>query len=55
MMLQDGMLLYHGSYTKVEKIDLSLCADGKDKNRKRYNIFDAGNVGSLFGKAPHFI
>ena len=36
MMLQDGMLLYHGSYTKVEKIDLSLCADGKDFGKGFY-------------------
>lgn len=31
MILQDGILLYHGSYTEVAEIDLSLCAAGKDR------------------------
>lgn len=30
MKLKDGMLLFHGSYTSVEKIDLSMCMEGKD-------------------------
>ena len=29
-MLQDGMLLYHGSYTEVSAVDLSKCKPGKD-------------------------
>ncbi len=30
MKLKEGMLLYHGSYTPVENIDLKQCAPGKD-------------------------
>ncbi len=30
MKLKDDMLLFHGSYTAVEKIDLSMCLQGKD-------------------------
>ena len=29
-MLEDGMTLYHGSYAKVERIDLAMCRPGKD-------------------------
>ena len=36
MKLQDGMLLFHASYTAVEKIDLSLCKSGKDFGRGFY-------------------
>ena len=28
--MKDGMLLFHGSYTAVEQIDLSMCMEGKD-------------------------
>ena len=28
--LQDGMLLYHGSYTAISKIDLNRCFGGLD-------------------------
>ena len=35
-MLQDGMLLYHGSYAEVEHVDLSLCSDGKDFGKGFY-------------------
>lgn len=30
MKLVDGMMLYHGSYTPVQTIDLTKCAAGKD-------------------------
>ncbi len=30
MILKNGIILYHGSYTKIEKIDLSKCQQGKD-------------------------
>ncbi len=30
MKLKDDMLLFHGSYIAVEKIDLSMCLQGKD-------------------------
>ena len=30
MKMKDGMLLFHGSYTAVEQIDLSMCMEGKD-------------------------
>ena len=30
MKIKDGMLLFHGSYTAVETIDLSMCMEGKD-------------------------
>lgn len=36
MMLRDGTLLYHGSYTAVERIDLSCCMAGKDFGRGFY-------------------
>lgn len=31
--LKNGMPLFHGSYTTVEKIDLTLCNNGKDFGR----------------------
>lgn len=36
MKLKDGMLLYHGSYTAVEEIDLEQCAWGKDFGKGFY-------------------
>ncbi len=30
MELREGMLLYHGSYTEIRRIDLSKCETGKD-------------------------
>ncbi|WP_296028678.1 DUF3990 domain-containing protein [uncultured Treponema sp.] len=30
MILKNGVFLYHGSYAKIEKINLSNCLDGKD-------------------------
>ena len=34
--LYEGMLLYHGSYTLVKSIDLSMCKRGKDFGRGFY-------------------
>lgn len=36
MMLKDGMLLYHGSYTKVENVDLSKSGNYKDFGKGFY-------------------
>ena len=36
MTLSDGMLLYHGSYTMVEEISLTMCSKGKDFGRGFY-------------------
>lgn len=36
MKLKDGMLLYHGSYVPVEKIDLNKCVQGKDFGKGFY-------------------
>ena len=36
MILTDGTELYHASYTVVDKIDLSLCANGKDFGKGFY-------------------
>lgn len=33
MSLRDGMLLYHGSYAAIDKIELNKCAPGKDFGR----------------------
>lgn len=41
MKLQDGMLLFHGSYCPVESIDLSQCNRGKDFGRGFYLTSDA--------------
>lgn len=30
MILENGLRVYHGSYTKVEKPDLEMCRSGKD-------------------------
>ena len=40
MTLQDGTLLYHGSYTAIDKIDLSRCATGKDFGKGFYLTAD---------------
>jgi len=38
--LRDGMILYHGSYTLVEQVDLSLCSSSKDFGRGFYLTSD---------------
>lgn len=40
MKLVDGMLVYHGSYTPVEVVDLAKCAAGKDFGRGFYVTAD---------------
>ena len=40
MNLVEGMLLYHGSYTAVEKIDINKCAAGKDFGKGFYVTSD---------------
>lgn len=40
MILTDGIELYHASYTVVDKIDLSLCAAGKDFGKGFYVTTD---------------
>ena len=40
MKLKEGMLLYHGSYAAVEKIDLGCCAKGKDFGKGFYLTSD---------------
>lgn len=40
MMLKDGMLLYHGSYTAVHEVDLMKCMSGKDFGRGFYLTSD---------------
>ena len=40
MMLQDGLLLYHGSYAPVEKVDLDKCQPGKDFGQGFYLTTD---------------
>ena len=40
MRLQDGMLLYHGSYTMVQEVRLDLCPPGKDFGRGFYMTSD---------------
>lgn len=44
MNLKDGMLLYHGSYIAVEKIDLSKCDVGKDFGKGFYLTADEGQA-----------
>jgi len=36
MNLENGMLLYHGSYSAIDLIDLNKCADGKDFGKGFY-------------------
>ena len=40
MKLKEGMLLFHGSYTKVESIDLNQCLKGKDFGKGFYLTSD---------------
>ncbi|MBR1685154.1 MAG: DUF3990 domain-containing protein [Clostridia bacterium] len=40
MKLKNGMLLFHGSYTAVENIDLKYCMPGKDFGRGFYLTSD---------------
>lgn len=40
MILKDGMLLFHGSYTKVESVSLEMCTSGKDFGKGFYLTSD---------------
>lgn len=40
MKLKDGMMLYHGSYTSVQNIDLTKCSAGKDFGKGFYVTAD---------------
>ena len=40
MILENGIALYHASYVPVKKIDLSLCASGKDFGKGFYVTTD---------------
>ena len=40
MILRDGIILYHASYIEVKKVDLSLCAAGKDFGKGFYLTTD---------------
>ena len=46
--LTDGMLLYHGSFTRVSQIDLGKCKAGKDFGRGFY-------VTSSYKQAQNFV
>lgn len=47
MKLRDGMLLFHGSYTAVEHIDLNQCAAGKDFGKGFYLTSDMNRAKSF--------
>ena len=47
MKLRDGMLLFHGSYTAVEHIDLNQCAAGKDFGKGFYLTSDMNQAKSF--------
>ena len=44
MTLEDGITLYHGSYTEIDSVDLSKCLRGKDFGKGFY----IGKALSLF-------
>lgn len=44
MILKDGMLLYHGSYTAIETISLEKCTKGKDFGKGFYLTSDIGQA-----------
>ena len=46
--LQDGMLLYHGSYVGIPKIDLQCCFGGLDFGRGFY-------LTSSYEQAYHYV
>lgn len=51
MKLHSGMLLYHGSYTPIEKIDLNHCAQGKDFGSGFYLSDDLHQAKSFIRRA----
>lgn len=40
MILNEGIVLYHGSYKEISDIDLNLCAKGKDFGQGFYLTTD---------------
>lgn len=44
MILKDGMLLFHGSYTPIEEISLDQCTYGKDFGRGFYLTSDVNQA-----------
>ena len=44
MILKDGMLLFHGSYTTIEEISLDQCTYGKDFGRGFYLTSDVNQA-----------
>lgn len=55
MSLSDGMILYHGSYTRVESVDLGKCFEGKDFGKGFYLTSDEDQairfIATSLGKA----
>ena len=51
MKLQSGMLLYHGSYTAISRIDLNICAQGKDFGAGFYLSDDMAQAKSFIPRA----
>ncbi len=49
MKLQDGMILYHGSYMPVERIDLAKCFVGKDFGKGFYLTSDIQQAKRFIG------
>jgi len=49
--LESGMLLYHGSYTKITRIDLNICAQGKDFGSGFYLSDDLEQAKSFIPRA----
>ena len=45
--LKNGMLLFHGSYAKVEKIDLGMCENAKDFGKGFYLTSDVNQARSF--------
>ncbi len=45
--LKDGMLLYHGSYTAVKKIDFARCSNAKDFGKGFYLTSDENQAKSF--------
>ena len=45
--LKNGMILFHGSYAKVEKIDLGMCANAKDFGKGFYLTSDVNQARSF--------
>ena len=49
--LNDGMLLFHGSYATVEKIDLAMCGTAKDFGKGFYLTSDVKQAKSFINQS----